>query len=113
MSETVRRCRGLQPGSVGSLSLGTNSFSVGGGVDFGVTCLVSLASSCSSANRSESYLVFKASPKAWQAKHSSMPTPPPIQVGTLVTQQVSSGCPKRWVDFFPKRLAPPRPHSPL
>ncbi|KAM7334543.1 hypothetical protein ACRRTK_007863 [Alexandromys fortis] len=36
---------------------------------------------------SESYLVFKASPKAWQAKHSSMPTPPPIQVGTLVTQQ--------------------------
>ncbi|XP_076399795.1 kinesin-like protein KIF19 isoform X6 [Peromyscus maniculatus bairdii] len=36
---------------------------------------------------SESYHVFKASPKAWQAKNSSVPTPPPIQVGTLVTQQ--------------------------
>ncbi|XP_051035909.1 kinesin-like protein KIF19 [Phodopus roborovskii] len=36
---------------------------------------------------SESYHVFKASPRAWQAKNSSVPTPPPIQVGTLVTQQ--------------------------
>ncbi|XP_005350743.1 kinesin-like protein KIF19 [Microtus ochrogaster] len=36
---------------------------------------------------SESYHVFKASPGAWQAKNSSVPTPPPIQVGTLVTQQ--------------------------
>ncbi|XP_057632690.1 kinesin-like protein KIF19 isoform X2 [Chionomys nivalis] len=36
---------------------------------------------------SESYHVLKASPRAWQAKNSSMPTPPPIQLGTLVTQQ--------------------------
>ncbi|XP_075846136.1 kinesin-like protein KIF19 isoform X2 [Microtus pennsylvanicus] len=28
---------------------------------------------------SESYHVFKVSPRAWQAKNSSMPTPPPIQ----------------------------------
>ncbi|XP_051014952.1 kinesin-like protein KIF19 [Acomys russatus] len=36
---------------------------------------------------SESYHVFKASPRAWQVKISSVPTPPPIQVGSLVTQE--------------------------
>ncbi|GAB1297031.1 Kinesin-like protein KIF19 [Apodemus speciosus] len=36
---------------------------------------------------SESYHVFKASPRAWQVKSSSVPTPPPIQVGSLVTQE--------------------------
>lgn len=36
---------------------------------------------------SESYHVFKASPRAWQVKVSSVPTPPPIQVGRLVTQE--------------------------
>ncbi|XP_055448615.1 kinesin-like protein KIF19 isoform X2 [Psammomys obesus] len=36
---------------------------------------------------SESYHVFKASPRAWQVKVSSVPTPPPIQVGGLVTQE--------------------------
>ncbi|XP_029418583.1 kinesin-like protein KIF19 isoform X3 [Nannospalax galili] len=39
----------------------------------------------------DTYQVFKASPRAWQAKSSSVPTPPPIQVGNLVTQEVSSG----------------------
>ncbi|XP_076791629.1 kinesin-like protein KIF19 isoform X3 [Arvicanthis niloticus] len=39
---------------------------------------------------SEPYHVFKASPRAWQMKSSSVPsvpTPPPIQVGSLVTQE--------------------------
>ncbi|XP_032312811.1 LOW QUALITY PROTEIN: kinesin-like protein KIF19 [Camelus ferus] len=31
--------------------------------------------------------VFKASPRAWQVKSSSVPTPPPIQIGSLVTQE--------------------------
>ncbi|XP_031208434.1 kinesin-like protein KIF19 isoform X3 [Mastomys coucha] len=35
----------------------------------------------------ESYHVFKASPRAWQMKSSSVPTPPPIQVGSLVAQE--------------------------
>ncbi|XP_008511392.2 kinesin-like protein KIF19 [Equus przewalskii] len=36
---------------------------------------------------SEANRVFKASPRAWQVKSSSVPTPPPIQMGSLVTQE--------------------------
>ncbi|XP_059004902.1 kinesin-like protein KIF19 [Mustela lutreola] len=36
---------------------------------------------------SEANRVFKASPRAWQVKSSSVPTPPPIQTGGLVTQE--------------------------
>ncbi|KAK2503601.1 hypothetical protein MC885_021842 [Smutsia gigantea] len=36
---------------------------------------------------SEANCVFKASPQAWWVKSSSVPTPPPIQVGSLVTQE--------------------------
>ncbi|KAM8943849.1 kinesin-like protein KIF19 isoform 1-T1 [Lycaon pictus] len=36
---------------------------------------------------SEANHVFKASPRAWQVKSSSVPTPPPIQIGSLVTQE--------------------------
>lgn len=34
--------------------------------------------------------VFKATPRAWQQKGPTVPTPPPIQMGSLVTQEVSS-----------------------
>lgn len=34
--------------------------------------------------------MFKASPRAWQVKSSSVPTPPPIQISGLVTQEVST-----------------------
>lgn len=34
--------------------------------------------------------MFKAGTGAWQAKSSSVPTPPPIQLGSLVMQEVSS-----------------------
>ncbi|KAM5216465.1 kinesin-like protein KIF19 isoform 2-T2 [Hipposideros larvatus] len=37
---------------------------------------------------SEASRVFKASPRAWQVKSSSVTTPPPIQIGGLVTQEV-------------------------
>ncbi|XP_045842397.1 kinesin-like protein KIF19 [Meles meles] len=36
---------------------------------------------------SEANRVFKASPRAWQVKSSSVSTPPPIQIGGLVTQE--------------------------
>ncbi|XP_037349483.1 kinesin-like protein KIF19 [Talpa occidentalis] len=36
---------------------------------------------------SEANRMFKASPRAWQVKSSSVPTPPPIQMGSLVTQE--------------------------
>ncbi|XP_058140641.1 kinesin-like protein KIF19 isoform X3 [Dasypus novemcinctus] len=36
---------------------------------------------------SETNRMFKASPQAWQVKGSSRPTPPPIQIGGLVTQE--------------------------
>ncbi|XP_037665906.1 kinesin-like protein KIF19 isoform X2 [Choloepus didactylus] len=36
---------------------------------------------------SEANRVFKASPQAWLAKGSSVPTPPPIQIGSLATQE--------------------------
>ncbi|XP_029784470.1 kinesin-like protein KIF19 [Suricata suricatta] len=36
---------------------------------------------------SEANRVFKASPQAWHIKSSSVPTPPPIQIGGLVTQE--------------------------
>lgn len=53
----------------------------------------SLVNSCpsSSVDLSEANHVFKASSRAWQAKGSSVPTPPPIPAGNLVTQEVSSG----------------------
>lgn len=41
---------------------------------------------------SEAHRIFKASPRAWQAKTSSVPTPPPIQISNLVSQEVSSEC---------------------
>lgn len=57
----------------------------------------SLGNSCpsSSAHLSEANHLFKASSRAWQAKGSCLPTPPPILAGTLVTQEVSSG-PHGW-----------------
>ncbi|KAG3268557.1 kinesin family member 19 [Ictidomys tridecemlineatus] len=36
---------------------------------------------------SDAHHVFKASSRAWQVKSSSVPTPPPIQGGSLVTQE--------------------------
>ena len=53
----------------------------------------SLGNSCpsSSAHLSEANHPFKTSSRAWQAKGSCLPTPPPILAGTLVTQEVSSG----------------------
>ncbi|XP_048221587.1 kinesin-like protein KIF19 [Perognathus longimembris pacificus] len=36
---------------------------------------------------SEAHHMFKASSRAWQAKGSAVPTPPPIQVGGLVAQE--------------------------
>ncbi|XP_036922280.1 kinesin-like protein KIF19 isoform X1 [Sturnira hondurensis] len=40
------------------------------------------------STESETNLTFKASPRAWPAKSSSVPTPPPIQTSSLVTQEV-------------------------
>ncbi|XP_060058669.1 kinesin-like protein KIF19 isoform X1 [Erinaceus europaeus] len=37
------------------------------------------------SSESEANLVFKASSRAWQGKNSTVPTPPPIQIGNLVT----------------------------
>ncbi|XP_016879641.1 kinesin-like protein KIF19 isoform X4 [Homo sapiens] len=39
------------------------------------------------STESEGHHVFKAGTGAWQAKSSSVPTPPPIQLGSLVTQE--------------------------
>ncbi|XP_025745733.1 kinesin-like protein KIF19 isoform X1 [Callorhinus ursinus] len=39
------------------------------------------------STESEANRVFKASPRAWQVKSSSVLTPPPIQIGGLVTQE--------------------------
>ncbi|XP_045425782.1 kinesin-like protein KIF19 isoform X3 [Lemur catta] len=39
------------------------------------------------STESEAHHVFKASPRAWQMKSSSVPTPPPIQTGSLVSQE--------------------------
>ncbi|XP_059527062.1 kinesin-like protein KIF19 [Myotis daubentonii] len=39
------------------------------------------------STESEANHVFKTSPRAWQVKSSSVPTPPPIQTGHLVTQE--------------------------
>ncbi|XP_066878280.1 kinesin-like protein KIF19 isoform X4 [Kogia breviceps] len=39
------------------------------------------------STESEANHVFKASSGAWQVKSSSVPTPPPIQIGSLVTQE--------------------------
>lgn len=65
-----------------------NSLSLGWGWDLSGTSLVNKYPS-SSANLSETNRVFKASPRAWQVKSSSVTTPPPIQIGGLVTQEVS------------------------
>lgn len=79
-----------------------------------------------SANSSETNRVFKASPRAWQVKSSSVTTPPPIQIGGLVTQEVSpehllglwasllrvgaQGCTAScWDGAFPKQTPPVRP----
>lgn len=58
--------------------------------------------------------VFKATPRAWQQKGPTVPTPPPIQMGSLVTQEVSSehlGCQgsgrgKGLQDWTPQGLYP-------
>lgn len=84
---------GLEPGLLGSLSLHTNSCPLGWGWDLSGANLVNNHPS-SSANLSEANRVFKASPRAWQVKSSSVPTPPPIQMGSLVTQEVSSEHPR-------------------
>ncbi|XP_036197984.1 kinesin-like protein KIF19 [Myotis myotis] len=39
------------------------------------------------STESEANHMFKTSPRAWQVKSSSVPTPPPIQIGHLVTQE--------------------------
>ncbi|XP_049717384.1 kinesin-like protein KIF19 isoform X1 [Elephas maximus indicus] len=39
------------------------------------------------STESEANHVFKASSRAWQVRGSSVPTPPPIQIGSLVTQE--------------------------
>ncbi|XP_008584551.1 PREDICTED: kinesin-like protein KIF19 [Galeopterus variegatus] len=39
------------------------------------------------STESEAHRMFKASPGAWQVKSSSVPTPPPIQISSLVTQE--------------------------
>ncbi|XP_069849308.1 kinesin-like protein KIF19 [Dipodomys merriami] len=36
---------------------------------------------------SEAHHIFKANSRAWQVKGSSVPTPPPIQIGSLVAQE--------------------------
>ncbi|KAB1264922.1 Kinesin-like protein KIF19 [Camelus dromedarius] len=57
-----------------------------GGWDRSGTCLVNRCP-LPSASLSDANHVFKASPRAWQVKSSSVPTPPPIQIGSLVTQE--------------------------
>ncbi|CAN0142621.1 unnamed protein product [Rangifer tarandus platyrhynchus] len=42
------------------------------------------------STESEANHVFKASSRAWQAKGSSVPTPPPIPAGNLVTQEAAT-----------------------
>ncbi|XP_006869668.1 PREDICTED: kinesin-like protein KIF19 [Chrysochloris asiatica] len=39
------------------------------------------------STESETNHMFKTSPRAWQVKGSSVPTPPPIQISDLVTQE--------------------------
>lgn len=74
---------------MGSLSLLTDSSPLGWGWDLSGTSQVSSLPP-SSANLSEANRMFKASPRAWQVKSSSVPTPPPIQISGLVTQEVST-----------------------
>ncbi|XP_053426016.1 kinesin-like protein KIF19 isoform X3 [Nycticebus coucang] len=40
------------------------------------------------STESEVHRVFEASPRVWQMKSSSVPIPPPIQIGSLVSQEV-------------------------
>lgn len=80
---------GLGRGLPGSLSLPANSSPLARGWALCGTGWVIRCPS-SSANPSEANHAFKTSPRAWQAKSSSVPTPPPIQIGHLVTQEVST-----------------------
>ncbi|XP_060146176.1 kinesin-like protein KIF19 isoform X1 [Globicephala melas] len=66
--------------------ISTESSPLGWGWDRSGTSLVNRCPS-SSANLSEANHVSKASSGAWQVKSSSVPTPPPIQTGSLVTQE--------------------------
>ncbi|XP_008068183.1 kinesin-like protein KIF19, partial [Carlito syrichta] len=51
---------------------------------------------------SEVRRVFKASSRAWQAKSSSVSTPPPIQIGGLVTQEAPpQDSPGSWINSSP------------
>lgn len=63
------------------------------GVGMGDCSETSLVNRCpsSSAILSAANYTFKASPRVWQGKSSSVPTPPPIRIGNLVTQEVSTG----------------------
>lgn len=110
---------GLERGLPGSLSLPARGWAL---------CGTSWVIRCPSspANLSEASHALKASPRAWQAKGSSVPTPPPIQIGHLVTQEVSTEhrapsapralaeggtgwTPSSWDGAFPERPPPLRP----
>lgn len=114
----------LESGLLSSPSLPENNSSLGWGWDLYGTSLVNKCPS--SANLSEASRVFKASPRAWQVKSSSVTTPPPIQIGGLVTQEVSpehllgpwtpllrvgaqGWTPNCWDRAFPKQPPPVRP----
>ena len=86
---------GLEPGLLGPLALYITAPPLGWGWHCSGTSLVNRCPS-SSANLSEANHVLKASSGAWQVKSSSVPTPPPILIGSLVTQEVSTG--NRWPD---------------
>ncbi|KAK2111996.1 Kinesin-like protein kif19 [Saguinus oedipus] len=54
------------------------------------------------STESEGHHVFKAGTGAWQAKSSSVPTPPPIQLGSLVTQEApAQDCLGSWSNSSP------------
>ncbi|XP_032097721.1 kinesin-like protein KIF19 [Sapajus apella] len=54
------------------------------------------------STESEGHHVFKPGTGAWQAKSSSVPTPPPIQLGSLVTQEVpAQDCLGSWSNSSP------------
>nr|XP_054391701.1 kinesin-like protein KIF19 isoform X3 [Pongo abelii] len=54
------------------------------------------------STESEGHHVFKAGTGAWQAKSSSVPTPPPIQLGSLVTQEApAQDSPGSWINSSP------------
>uniref|UniRef100_A0A5F4WBE7 Kinesin-like protein n=2 Tax=Callithrix jacchus TaxID=9483 RepID=A0A5F4WBE7_CALJA len=54
------------------------------------------------STESEGHHVFKTGTGAWQAKSSSVPTPPPIQLGSLVTQEApAQDCLGSWSNSSP------------